>query len=143
VAEDAVLALVNRERTKVPNCPGLAMEGHLVTAARQHSADMATHNYLEHDSPEGVDVSSRVTDAGYRASTIGENIAKGPQTAAAVVRAWMDDRGSRANILDCRYRHAGVGLVFDSDRSPLWTVDFGTPGRLTVTARPQAGRVAG
>ena len=128
IAENAVVALVNLERAKVPNCPGLALEGHLATAARRHSADMAARDYLRHDSPEGVGVDGRIADTGYRASAAGENIAQGHRTPLGVVRAWMRSGEQRANILNCQYRHIGVGLAFDDRRSPVWTQVFATPG---------------
>ena len=40
--------------------------------------------------------------------------------------AWMNSPGHRANILNCRYRHLGVGVVYDG-RTPYWTQEFGTP----------------
>lgn len=41
---------------------------------------------------------------------VGENIAMGrPLSAALVVRLWMSSKGHRANILNPRYRHLGVG----------------------------------
>ena len=43
---------------------------------------------------------------------------------AAVVRAWMASPGHRANILNCRLRHLGVGVALS--RGQLWwTQDFG------------------
>jgi uncharacterized protein YkwD len=120
-----VVALVNLERAKV-GCAALTADPRLVDAARAHSADMANRNYFAHDTPEGVGVGTRVTEAGYRWSAVGENIAKGQPDAAAVMKAWMNSPGHKANILNCRYRQIGVGPAFQG-RSPLWTQDFATP----------------
>jgi uncharacterized protein YkwD len=126
--EAAVLALVNQARAK-SGCPALAAESHLAYAARQHSADMAARGYFSHDTPEGVDPGTRITQAGYRWSAWGENIAAGQPDADAVMRAWMSSPGHRANILNCGFRHIGIGLAYSTGRSPTpyWTQDFGTP----------------
>jgi uncharacterized protein YkwD len=123
--EGSVLDLVNQERAK-NGCAALAIDPRLATAARAHSADMADRNYFAHDTPDGVGVDKRVTSAGYRWSSVGENIAKGQQTAADVMKSWMNSPGHRANILNCGYKHIGIGYVLQG-RSPLWTQDFASP----------------
>ncbi|MGC9665524.1 CAP domain-containing protein [Planosporangium sp. 12N6] len=124
-AEAAVVMLVNQERAKA-GCDPLSVDSRLATAARDHSADMAARDYFAHDTPEGVSVGTRVTNAGYRWSAVGENIAKGQSDATSVMQAWMNSPGHRANILNCRYTNIGVGLAYQG-RTPLWTQDFGTP----------------
>jgi uncharacterized protein YkwD len=124
-AEAAVLTLVNQERTKA-GCAALSVDARLTAAARDHSAEMAGRGYFAHDTPDGVSVGTRVTNAGYRWSAVGENIAKGQQDAAAVMQAWMNSPGHRANILNCRFTNIGIGLA-RQDQTPLWTQDFGTP----------------
>jgi uncharacterized protein YkwD len=124
-AEVAVLTLVNQARARI-NCAALSVDPRLAGAARAHSADMANRDYFAHDTPEGVNVGTRVTNAGYRWSAVGENIAKGQPDAAAVMLAWLNSPGHRANILNCRYTNIGIGLAFQ-DGTPLWTQDFGTP----------------
>ena len=51
----------------------------------------------------------------------GENIAQGQTTAKAVVNAWMNSEGHRANILNKNYTHIGVGYVKDGN---YWTQMF-------------------
>jgi uncharacterized protein YkwD len=121
-----VLVLVNQERTKA-GCQPLAADSRLATAARLHSRDMANRGYFDHTTPDGVTFDKRITNAGYRWSSVGENIAKGQKDAASVMRSWMDSPGHRANILNCTFKDIGIGLAYDSRRAPLWTQDFGTP----------------
>lgn len=128
LAEAAVFMIVNDERAKA-GCGPLTVDSRLTTAARRHSADMAARGYFDHTTPEGVAFATRLTNAGYNWSTAGENIAKGQPTAAAVMRAWMNSAGHRANILNCRYRNIGVGLAYSPSREPVWTQDFATPMR--------------
>jgi uncharacterized protein YkwD len=121
--EDAVLTLVNQERAG--KCDALTIDSRLATAARKHSADMAARNFFSHDTPEGVSVATRVTNAGYKWSSVGENIAMGQQTAASVMESWMNSPGHRANILNCGYKHIGIGLAYRG-KTPYWTQDFGS-----------------
>lgn len=54
----------------------------------------------------------------------GENIARGQADAAAVMQAWMNSPGHRANILNCDFKTLGVGVHLGSG-GPWWTQDFG------------------
>jgi uncharacterized protein YkwD len=120
-----VLRLVNVERAKA-GCNALTTDSRLAAAANAHSADMAANDYFSHTGRNGSQVSDRVEAAGYRWRAVAENIAKGQPTPAAVMQAWMNSSGHRANILNCRYRNIGIGLAYDG-RSPVWTQNFATP----------------
>jgi uncharacterized protein YkwD len=124
--EDQVVTLVNQERAKA-GCKALTVDSRLVTAARGHSQDMATRNYFDHNTPEGVTPWTRITNAGYHFSSAAENIASGQTTPASVMNAWMNSSGHRANILNCNLRNIGVGLAYNAKHTPYWTQDFGTP----------------
>ena len=50
----------------------------------------------------------------------GENIAKGYRTAEAVVTAWMNSEGHRANILNANYTEIGVGYEADGNYWTQW-----------------------
>lgn len=118
-----VTELVNAERAK-EGCGPVTVNDRLNTAAQRHSADMEAKNYFSHTSQDGRDPGDRITAAGYRWSTYGENIAKGQRTPADVMRSWMDSPGHRANILNCSFKEIGVGKQ-DSGGGPVWTQVFG------------------
>ncbi|MFI6122407.1 sigma-70 family RNA polymerase sigma factor [Streptomyces sp. NPDC051064] len=122
VAEE-VIALVNSERAK-EECAPVSGNSLLTKAASRHSADMVARDYFSHTSPDGTDPGARITAAGYRWSTYGENIAKGQPTAAAVMDSWMNSSGHRANILNCAFKEIGIGRE-DSSGGPVWTQNFG------------------
>ncbi|MFD9545477.1 sigma-70 family RNA polymerase sigma factor [Streptomyces sp. NPDC060022] len=122
-AAEEVTALVNAERAK-EGCAAVRSNSKLATAASRHSADMVSRDYFSHTSPDGSDPGDRITAAGYRWSTYGENIAKGQSTPAAVMDSWMNSPGHRANILNCAFKEIGVGRV-DSSGGPVWTQNFG------------------
>ncbi|MFJ6852846.1 sigma-70 family RNA polymerase sigma factor [Streptomyces sp. NPDC091271] len=120
---DEVIALVNNERAK-EGCAPVSGNSLLAKAASRHSADMVARDYFSHTSPDGTDPGARITAAGYRWSTYGENIAKGQPTAAAVMDSWMNSSGHRANILNCAFKEIGIGRE-DSSGGPVWTQNFG------------------
>ncbi|MFI8437255.1 sigma-70 family RNA polymerase sigma factor [Streptomyces sp. NPDC079020] len=121
-----VTDLVNAERAK-EGCGPVRGNGLMSTAAQRHSADMASRDYFAHTSPDGTDPGDRLTTAGYRWSTYGENIAKGQRTPADVMSSWMDSPGHRANILNCSFKEIGVGIQ-STGSGPVWTQNFGAAG---------------
>ncbi|MDP5315788.1 sigma-70 family RNA polymerase sigma factor [Streptomyces poriferorum] len=118
-----VVSLVNKERAAA-GCGGLTEDSQLTDAAQRHSDDMAARDFFEHTNPDGADPGQRVTDAGYRWSTYGENIARGQQTPESVMESWMNSPGHRANILNCSFKNIGIGIHKGSG-GPWWTQDFG------------------
>ncbi|MFD6973468.1 CAP domain-containing protein [Streptomyces sp. NPDC059979] len=124
-AESAVLALVNKERAAA-GCGPLTANAKLNTAARAYSDTMARSGVMSHTGPDGSTMTSRVEAAGYAWSRLGENIARGQSDADAVMKAWMNSSGHRANILNCAFREIGIG-VHKGDGGPWWTQNFGAP----------------
>lgn len=62
-----------------------------------------------------------IKDFGLSYRTAGENIAYGQRTPQAVVNAWMNSNGHRANILNTSYTQIGVGYVSNGHH---WTQMF-------------------
>ncbi|MFE6271518.1 sigma-70 family RNA polymerase sigma factor [Streptomyces goshikiensis] len=118
-----VIALVNKERAAA-GCGPLTENSQLRSAAQGHSDDMAARNFFDHTNPDGADPGKRVTAAGYRWSTYGENIARGQQNADSVMDSWMKSPGHRANILNCAFKEIGVG-IHQGAGGPWWTQNFG------------------
>lgn len=123
--ESAVLSLVNKERAAA-GCGALTTNAKLSAAARAYSDTMARSGVMSHTGPDGSTMTSRVEAAGYGWSRLGENIARGQSDAAAVMKAWMNSPGHKANILNCGFREIGIGF-HKGDGGPWWTQDFGTP----------------
>lgn len=119
-----VVSLTNAERAR-KGCGALTVDSRLQAAAQGHSNDMVARDFFDHTNPSGKGPGDRMTAAGYRWSTFGENIAAGQRTPAEVMRAWMNSPGHRANILNCAFKNIGVGVTLKSG-SPNWTQDFGT-----------------
>ncbi|MEU6772013.1 CAP domain-containing protein [Streptomyces sp. NPDC046759] len=121
-AEAEVLKLVNQERAKV-GCSPLAANSSLTTLAESFSDDMAARGFFDHTDPDGKTPWDRASAAGIT-DLGGENIARGQADAAAVMEAWMNSPGHRANILNCDFKTLGVGVHFGAG-GPWWTQDFG------------------
>ncbi|MEE1940082.1 CAP domain-containing protein [Streptomyces sp. TRM 70361] len=122
--EAQVLALVNEER-KTAGCEPVTANARLTRAADDYSDVMAASGVMSHTGPDGSTMADRVEAAGYAWSNLGENIARGQPDAAAVMDAWMNSPGHRANILNCAFEELGVGVHF-GDGGPWWTQNFGT-----------------
>ena len=121
-AEAQVLALVNQERAKV-GCSPVTADAGLGSLAENFSDDMAARGFFDHTDPDGATPWDRAKKAGIT-DLGGENIARGQANAQAVMDAWMNSPGHRANILNCDYKTMGVGVHFASG-GPWWTQDFG------------------
>lgn len=134
--EDQVLVLVNQHRAAGATCggtpfgpvPALAMDPALRVAARGHSQDMAINDYFSHTSLDGRTFDQRIWNAGYTGSLpLGENIAAGQPTPAAVVAGWMSSAGHCANIMKPGFAEIGVGYAYTatSTYGHYWTQSFG------------------
>ncbi|MER6344308.1 CAP domain-containing protein [Streptomyces sp. NPDC001595] len=121
-AEAEVLQLVNEERAKA-GCRPVAANSALSKLARDFSEDMAARDFFDHTDPGGATPWDRAEKAGI-SDLGGENIARGQSDAAAVMEAWMNSPGHRANILNCEFTTLGVGVHFGPG-GPWWTQDFG------------------
>ncbi|MFJ9950116.1 CAP domain-containing protein [Kitasatospora sp. NPDC091207] len=120
-----VVDLVNVQRAQ-HGCGPLTADSRLATAAQGHSEDMAARDYFDHASPEGYHADHRIEATGYRWNSWGENIARGQKDPAAVMDAWMNSPGHRANILNCSFKEIGVGVKTGSG-GPWWTQVFASP----------------
>ncbi|MFD5870221.1 CAP domain-containing protein [Streptomyces sp. NPDC060322] len=121
-AQAAVLSLVNQERAKV-GCSPVTASASLTALAQDFSDDMAARDFFGHTDPDGATPWDRADAAGVEGLG-GENIARGQADAQAVMDAWMNSEGHRANILNCDYKTLGVGVHLGSG-GPWWTQDFG------------------
>ncbi|MFU8871150.1 CAP domain-containing protein [Micromonospora sp. SL4-19] len=119
-----VVDLVNQERAKA-GCKALTIDDKLMLAAQRHSQDQADHRTMTHDGSDGSDAGERLDRVGYTWRAYGENVAWNQKTPAAVMDAWMNSSGHRANILNCSFTEIGVGVA--RSNGPYWTQDFGTP----------------
>ena len=119
VYEKEVARLVNAERAKY-GLPALTYSPALAAGALEKSADMAKNGYFSHQSPTYGSPFDRMKSRGISYRAAGENIAMGYRTPEAVVKAWMDSPGHRANILSEKFTEIGVGYVAEGNYWTQW-----------------------
>ena len=110
------LQLVNDVRARGTRCggrsfgpaPPVRLSGTLAGVAFGHAADMAQHDYFEHEDLAGRSPADRVKAAGYLEKLVGENIAYGPTSAEEVVQGWLDSPGHCENIMNPEFAEMGI-----------------------------------
>lgn len=118
--ENEVIRLVNEIRVQNGLKP-LTANWELSRVARYKSQDMVDNRYFSHTSPTYGTPFQMIKAFGLSFRTAGENIAYGQRTPQAVVNAWMNSSGHRANILNASYTQIGVGYVASGH---YWTQMF-------------------
>ncbi len=118
--EQEVIRLVNEIRVQNGLKP-LTENWELSRVARYKSQDMVDNRYFSHTSPTYGTPFQMIKAFGLSYRSAGENIAYGQRTPQAVVNAWMNSSGHRANILNSSYTQIGVGYVSNGH---YWTQMF-------------------
>ncbi len=118
--EKEVVRLVNEIRAQ-NGLKELIYDWELSRVARYKSQDMKDNRYFSHTSPVYGSPFQMIKNFGITYRSAGENIAKGQTTPQAVVNAWMNSSGHRANILNASYTRIGVGYVASGN---YWTQMF-------------------
>ena len=118
--EREVIRLVNEIRAE-NGLSTLAYDWELSRVARYKSQDMKDNRYFSHTSPIYGSPFEMMKNFGLSYRSAGENIAMGYRTPEAVVDAWMNSAGHRANILNSSFTHIGVGYVASGN---YWTQMF-------------------
>lgn len=121
-AEEGMLVLVNKERTKM-GLVALVMDQELVEVARAHADDMFRRGYFSHDTPEGVDPFQRMERAGIVFGLAGENLALAP-TLDIAHNGLMNSPGHRANILKDGFRKVGIGVLDGGVYGKMFVQEF-------------------
>ncbi|MBN1529197.1 MAG: CAP domain-containing protein [Thermoleophilaceae bacterium] len=136
-ARAALLCLMNRERRKNGLAP-LAENERLRQAAFLHARWMVRNKNFTHFRPGGIDLEARLRAQGYIPRVggwfVGENIGYGlprRSSPADQVRFWMASPAHRANILNPRFRAAGLGVFSGTPRNSIpmgatYAIDFGS-----------------
>ncbi len=118
--EKEVVRLVNEVRVK-NGLRELTYDWELSRVARYKSQDMKDNNYFSHTSPIYGSPFQMMKSFGITYKSAGENIARGQKSPQAVMNAWMNSSGHRANILNASFTQIGVGYVADGN---YWTQMF-------------------
>ena len=104
----SVLQLTNNYRSQYGK-KALKLDAELCRVAQAKADDMAAKGYFSHTSPTYGSPSQMLKSFGVGYRYMGENIAKGYNSASSVVNGWMNSQGHRENILNGNFGSLGVG----------------------------------
>lgn len=122
----AVVVLVNQHRAALGLAP-LATSPTLTASATWKARHLARYGYFTHEDPAppvARTVPERIAACGYLSPYVGENIAEGQPTPAAVMTAWLGSPGHRENIERASFGAIGVGVAAEGT-TLVWVQDFG------------------
>ena len=126
-----VINYTNSARRQNGSLPALLENQKLDQDAQNKLNDMFARQYFEHVAPDGKGPSDQAAAVGYQYVIIGENLALGNfKNDAALVDAWMNSPGHRANILQPKYQEIGVAVgqgLFEGKKTWLAVQEFGRP----------------
>lgn len=107
-----VLALTNKERMAQGLLPLSGFDA-LQQAVHERAGEVT--EYFSHTRPDGTACYTALDAWGVSYFAAAENIAKGQTSPQAVVTAWMNSAGHRANILNGNLVHGGMGYNSDGN----------------------------
>lgn len=112
-----VVALVNEERAKEGLSP-LTMDSQVQAAAQVRAVE--SEQSFSHTRPDGRHFTTALTEQNVSYRGAGENIAWGQRSPEAVVTAWMNSAGHRANIMNAKFTTIGVGYYQNANGTNYW-----------------------
>ena len=118
---EQVVELVNQERTKA-GLNAVTLDQNMASAALVRAKEIETS--FSHTRPNGSKFSTALTEQGVTFKGAGENIAWGQKSPEAVMQAWMNSEGHRANILNKNFTKIGVGYYQNAAGRNFWTQLF-------------------
>ena len=101
-----IVDLVNAERTKIGLAP-LTLDIQLSNAAQIRAQEQYT--LFSHSRPNGSSYRTVLDENGISYMGCGENVAYGFRNPQAVMQGWMNSEGHKANILQEKFTHIGIG----------------------------------
>ncbi|MFB7303266.1 CAP domain-containing protein [Heyndrickxia sporothermodurans] len=104
--------------------PILSWDQHVQVTARNHSKDMAEHQFFDHTNLKGQSPFDRMSQDHIRFLLAGENIAYGQLSSIFAHEGLMNSLGHRKNILHRDYKYLGTGVAFNEESQPFYTQDF-------------------
>lgn len=118
---EQVVDLVNQERVKA-GLSKVVLDKNIEAAALIRAKEIEVS--FSHTRPNGSSFSSVLKENNISYRGAGENIAWGQTSPEAVMNAWMNSEGHRANILNANFTKIGVGYYQNSAGRKYWTQLF-------------------
>lgn len=126
--EDYLLKAINGQRAAAGLQP-VQIDGAIAGIARSRSSDMAERNYFSHQTPDGTNFLSAVTQQRISYRFAGEIIARNnfpdDQADGVAIESYLNSPAHKAIMLDGRFQWAGIGHVKSGeDGMQYYTVIF-------------------
>ena len=129
---------INLER-RARGLKALVTSTKLAAAAAQHTREMASQGYFEHESFDATPFWKRIErwypSKGWRSWSVGENLLYSSPTVTAGegIELWMNSPPHRANMLSRSWREIGISAIhfesapgeYDGQPVTIVTADFG------------------
>ena len=124
---DQVLQLVNLERAAA-NLSPVVGDPKLERIAGDYACRMIEKEFFGHRDPEtGRGPGDRAVAGKYAFYSVGENLAAGQESAADVMKVWMESPSHREIILDPSWKEIGIAVRGGGEYVLYWVVEFGDP----------------
>lgn len=112
-----VVDLVNAERAKEGHSP-LTLDIKVQAAAQVRATEC--EQSFSHTRPDGSSFATALKEQNVSYRGAGENIAWGQRSPQAVMNAWMNSAGHRANIMNPNFTTIGVGYYQNANGTNYW-----------------------
>lgn len=112
-----VVDLVNAERAKEGLSP-LTIDTKVQAAAQVRAKEC--EQSFSHTRPNGSSFATALKEQNVSYRSAGENIAWGQRSPEAVMNAWMNSSGHRANIMNPNFTTIGVGYYQNANGTNYW-----------------------
>lgn len=136
-----LIKLHNEQRAK-QGLSGLSFNSQLAESARQKGVAMLESDCWSHYCPDGKSPWDFFRNVDYVYSFAGENLAEGFNNNEAVMRAWMNSKTHRENILKSEFTEVGIALVSGlyqgRQNNTVIVVHFGKPKPVSIALAPTA-----
>ncbi len=120
--EQLMVDMINQERIAAGVNP-VQVDLRLASVGRAKANDMKVNNYFSHTSPTYGSPWAMMQQVGLTVKWAGENIS-GNKSVSGSMAALMLSPGHKANILDPRFTHVGVGIAYGSAYGNLYVQEF-------------------
>ncbi|EGW41424.1 CAP domain-containing protein [Desulfosporosinus sp. OT] len=120
--EQLMVDMINQERIAAGVSP-VKLDLRLASVGRAKANDLKANNYFDHTSPTYGSPWAMMQQVGLTVGWAGENISANKSVASSMA-ALMLSPGHRANILDPRFTHVGVGITYGSAYGNLYVQEF-------------------
>ena len=124
---DQVLQLVNLERATA-NLSPVVWNRRLEKIAGDYACRMIEEDFFGHHDPiNGRSPGDRALAGKYAFYCVGENLAAGQESAADVMKVWMESPSHRQIILDPSWKEVAIAVRSGGKHSIYWVMEFGDP----------------